>query len=209
MKKLKKVGLIILIFMAFITFSIVYTKFYFIPLYKKILFSKVNIDRHNKIIEEMNINIFIREKETNKLKSTKKEFRESLKGLPQTERNPEIVRSILNFSNASGALLETVHFGEISEVEVKSEIISDKNNTKKEKLIMVPVKLSLKGNYLQVKKFIELLEGDKRIVQIDNISINKNNTQIKMVYYYFNSSVNREEPYDFCNKIYGKEDMFK
>lgn len=156
------------------------------------------------------------------------EYNKKLVSFPKTEKQAEIIKEYIDYSDASGVTLKTVNFSDGKIETEKKDADEDllKENTKvqsqpkkensKENIVVNNVNLTLNCSYENLLKFVNYLEEDKRLMNIINVQINKNDEGMKNVssinaiinLEYYNLSYFKNEKYDFNKGTYGKKDYF-
>lgn len=156
------------------------------------------------------------------------EYNKKLVSFPKTEKQAEIIKDYIDYSDASGVTLTTVNFSDGKSLENKENTDDDlllentkvqsepKKENSEEKIITNSVNLTLNCSYENLLKFINYLQEDKRLMNIINVQINKNTEGMKNVnsinavinLEYYNLSYFKNEKYDFNKGTYGKKDYF-
>jgi type IV pilus assembly protein PilO len=209
-------------------------------LYYSIFLSPIitSITNERKVIASKNIEVasIERLKITNvsnrkKLDEYVKKFEDAIKQLPKTDRNPEIAYNLNGLATKSNITIDSVSFGAISDY---VETTSTENTTKEgkeakdktstasttsQKLKLVPVSISVTGDYASFLSFvssIETIEADNRLAEIGNINISAktdggNSVQAAIsLNYYFSEGTTKEQPtYDnLKDNNVGKDNLF-
>lgn len=209
-----------------------YWQFYMKVYFNGIMFSKTSIDIYNKQIRQASI-IHDKNKDELKILDEKKVlFKSALKILPQSERNPEIIRCLTENCKLNNLKIVQIKINKYEEYGAVSVAASQNNIEEaiddslqpKDKMLIVPVEVQVKGVYPDIKSFIDSLFIDSRAIELSEGSFDKvyqyandtSNAESGMVkadlnfsFLYYNSSVNSEENYDFNSGIYGKWNIFK
>lgn len=216
----------------------------FFYLYYSIFLSPIimSITNERKVIASKNIEVASVErlKITNvsnkkKLDEYVKKFEDAVKQLPKTDRNPEIAYNLNELATKSKITIDSVSFGANSDyveasskentpVEIKpteskvSDATASNTNTTSQKLKLVPVSITVTGDYASFLNFvsgIETIEADNRLAEIGNINISAktegNNVQAAMTLnYYFSEGTTKEQPtYDNLKDTnVGKDNLF-
>ncbi|MBW9144432.1 hypothetical protein K2F40_10200 [Clostridium sp. CM028] len=164
---------------------------------------------------------------TEKLEDIKNIYNESVKVLPENERNPEISYSINTFAAKNKIKLISVAFGQSVNYSSKNSVNNSANITANanevdssidstnHKLMFVPVTVIINGDYSSVLSFISDIEGDSRLAEIVDISMSSTQgeskgTQATIVlnYYSTEGTIKNKPSYDFKDDNVGKSNLF-
>lgn len=220
MNSLEKREKLLLIILALLITGYVYTSFFLNPIMKKI--SEKNVSINEKSSAMLDIEKLKIENKINKakLEKIKLQYDESLKELPNGERNPEISYELKKTADANNISISTIAFGkEVQYLQAglktagENKAVSKKNNS--DNLLMVlPVTLQVNGDYKALINFISDVEKGKRIAEIQDIKLTKNTDKsnsvtgdISLKYYYVNSE-NSKQIYEFKDSSAGKNNLF-
>jgi hypothetical protein len=160
-----------------------------------------------------------------KLNALKVKYQEALKALPQDARDPEIVYNLDTLAVKSNTKISSIVFAagtsNTSQKAANTEnsaASSASNNTAKTNTIgsnmnVLPVTLNLSGDYASVLTFINLLENDTRINEIQSINLAQGgdkNLQVTIItnYYFTAATPKVSQSYDFKDGNAGKGDLF-
>lgn len=202
----------------------------------------ISITNERKVIASKNIEVASVErlKITNvsnkkKLDGYIKKFEDAVKQLPKTDRNPEIAYNLNELAIKSKITIDSVSFGVNSDyvedgstviAQVEGKASEDKTsttnsttNTTSQKLKLVPVSISVSGDYASFLNFvssIETIEADNRLAEIGSINISAkaesgNSVQAAIALnYYFSEGTTKEQPtYDNLKDTnVGKDNLF-
>lgn len=164
-----------------------------------------------------------------------KKFEDAVKQLPKNDRNPEIAYNLNGLATKSKITIDSVSFGANSDyvgtsspenAQVESKAVDGKSvtnnltpNTTSQKLKLVPVSISVTGEYASFLNFvssIETIKADNRIAEIGSINISAkadvgNSVQATIALnYYFSEGTTTEQPtYDnLKDNNVGKDNLF-
>lgn len=228
LKKLNKREKYLLFISVLIFTFIILEEVLIMPLSKK---NDSYVSEVNKLKSEkrkVNDTIINKEKLENELNKVNIEYNKKLVSFPKTEKQAEIIKDYIDYSDASGVTLTTVSFSDgkstvnkestdenllLENTKVQSE---PKKENSEENIVTNNVNLTLNCSYENLLKFINYLEEDKRVMNIINVQINKDSDGIKNVnginavinLEYYNLSYFKNEKYDFNKGTYGKKDYF-
>ncbi|MBU3090569.1 hypothetical protein KPL35_00485 [Clostridium sp. CF011] len=164
---------------------------------------------------------------TEKLEDIKNIYNESVKVLPENERNPEISYSINTFAAKNKIKLISVAFGQSVNYSSKNSVNNSANITANasevdssidstnHKLMFVPVTVIINGDYSSVLSFISDIEGDSRLAEIVDISMSSTQGESKgpqativLNYYSTEGTIKNKPSYDFKDDNVGKSNLF-
>lgn len=163
------------------------------------------------------INVDIEENEQ-QLKVLKNKYNEASETIPKTDRYPQVVKDLEEMSKRSGVKIKTESFSKpavfSSEQETQNANGSDPNITQQQGassltngLSNFTVNLTIEGDFLQAMNFINELENDSRILEVQDFSSTEKATTITVLY--FIAGGEEMEEYEFNNGNYGKGNIFK
>lgn len=188
----------------------IYYMLFLRPVFNKISDAKFQKKTAKSKMEQINIarnSLPGHRKEYYNLKS---EIDNSIRLLPQNEREPEIALQVKSLSDKNGIALTSLDFEKSAE---------EKNTEKDDKIMSVPVVINLTGSYEDAVKFIKGLEDGERIAVINAVKFNLDkkdsksgqvNTEVDASFYFTKSKIaGLDMEYDFNNGKYGKPDVFK
>ena len=220
MNSLEKREKFLLIILAVLLIGYVYTSFFLSPIMKKI--SEKNASINAKSIALLDIDKLKTENKINKakLEKIKLKYNESLKELPNGERNPEIPYELKKAADSNNTSIISIEFGkemQYSKADSKTageNTAASKKNNNEDLLMVLPVKLQVNGDYKALINFINAVEKGKRIAEIQDIKLSKSTDKsnsitgdISLKYYYINSE-NSKQIYEFKDPSAGKDNLF-
>lgn len=228
MKDLSTREKVLLGILAGVIVLFIYFKYIFSPVLDNIIAVKSNIKKYKDDISLIELTKKLNEKQRVELAQLREKFLAAAQALPPMERNPDIVYNLKPLMDKNGIILISSTYGEPSEFtkaqgskETQNNGNSRNNNNNSninkpsiEKLMAVPVNLSVSGDYINIVNFIFSVEMDKRIAEIEDVNISggsdgKLQASISMNFFYTDISENGEIEYEFNNGNYGKTDLFK
>lgn len=167
-------------------------------------------------LETITLDIAKNEKELTDLKG---KYEEASKTIPKTDRYPEIIGDLEDMALQSKVKITNSSFGEVAVVgnTENSSNTSENAETKNQEgtetlgatsgLSTFTVNLTLDGKFNDVMAFVDKLETDNRILEVQNFTSQKDTSTVGVVYYIAGS--NEKEDYDFNNGSYGKGNLFE
>lgn len=222
MENLSKREKLLVILLACLIVLYVYLKFFLNPINDKIKAqTQVLNDKKTEYasMEKLKVSNVKNEK---KLQQIKNKFDESVKALPKNERNPEISYNINSLAIKNKVNVNTVAFGQIADYSAGKKVNNADNATSKntegnnQKLMLVPVTVVISGDYSSMVNFINSIENDNRITEIESVSISsksekQNGLQCNLLLnYYFSTGSDKDQPtYNIKGDNPGKENLFK
>lgn len=227
MKELSTREKILLGILAVVIVLFIYFKYIFSPVLDNIISTKSNIKKYKADISLIESTKILNEKQKVELEQLREQFLSAAMALPPIERNPEIIYNLKPLLDSNGIILNSASFGEPSQfTETQSNMgtqnggnsqSNSSNNASKpvvEKLMAVPVNLSISGDYINIVNFISAVEKDKRIAEIGDVSISggsngKLQASVSISYFYADTANKGETIYEFNKGSYGKPDPFK
>lgn len=224
LRKLEKREKALLAFLAAILVFYLFESVILAPVMKQVSDErKINADYKGKLqdIDRMKSENKVNSKKSAELKGT---FDKNVKALPESERNPEITYNLKTLTDKSGVVINSVSFGTPKEYAPKAkdnaqkkqqESAGDSKNNK-EKLVMVPVTAVVQGDYGKIVDFVESLEKDARLAEVESVNISaKDKNQISVLqatvnmnYYYSYTGDKIEVKYDITDEKSGKDNLF-
>lgn len=168
-------------------------------------------------LQTISLDIAKNEKELTDLKG---KYEEASKTIPKTDRYPEIIGDLEDMALQSKVKITNSSFGEVAVVgntENTSNSTSENQENKNQEgaetlgatsgLSTFTVNLTLDGKFNDVMTFVDKLETDNRILEVQNFTSQKDTSTIGVLYYIAGS--NEKEDYDFNNGSYGKGNLFE
>lgn len=158
------------------------------------------------------------EKNEQELKVLKGKYDEASETIPKTDRYPQVVKDLEDMAKRAGVKIIGEGFGKptvFSNVkEAQNANGADPNAPQQQGetsltkgLSNFTVNLSIEGDFLQAMKFINELENDSRILEVQDFSSTGKATTITILY--FIAGGEEMEEYEFNNGSYGKGNIFK
>jgi type IV pilus assembly protein PilO len=196
----------------------IYATFFLLPIFKNISTSRSIIDRYKSNLSQMGSIEASNMKAKEVLVDLTKKYSAYIKKIPLMERDPEI---IYNFK-----LLADKASTHINNIVINDPLIGKPGIVLSQKLFVLPVTLSINANnYISIMNFLNSLEHDKRVAEVQGISIQNTigsgnqgigtavtsvtNANLSVNYYYLESTSPQAINYEFNKGVYGKPDMFK
>ncbi|WP_194191827.1 hypothetical protein [Clostridium chrysemydis] len=164
-------------------------------------------------LQTISLDIAKNEKELTDLKG---KYEEASKTIPKTDRYPEVIVELEDMAIQSKVKIYNSSFGEVSVVgETKDEEEEKQKNDDEVNTEISPisglstftVNLTLNGKFNDLMAFVDKLENDNRILEVQNFTSSKEYSTLGIVYYIAGS--NEKEDYDFNNGSYGKGNLFE
>lgn len=141
--------------------------------------------------------------------------------LPGIAKEPEITYDLKKLADKAGVTIASVSFSPASDFDPLTltkpgeKVTMTKFKIPQGKLMNMPANVVYSGTYSAVLNFINNVESDKRIAEVQNLNISssgQDKLQISMGinYYYLNKSDKSTVKYDFLqnSSAYGKSDIF-
>jgi Tfp pilus assembly protein PilO len=173
----------------------------------------------------------VKEKLDNQLKEVTVLYNASLLEIPRQYRNSEIAYQLKALCDANSTVLSSISLGAGTALTVNPTSTpstegtntkgtnTESTNTQGTKtaangIYMVPVVISITGNYNEIMNLVKAIENDTRTSQVGTIGISSGtkgeglNASISLVFYYINNGEDAEETYNFNTGTYGKPDLF-
>lgn len=216
-----------------------YYSFFFKPVMGKAKTVEENVKKYEIQVDKIRNAKTLIEKQKADLEKLKVQLLETLKVMPDRERNPEISLNIKNLASANGAAVNSINFGQPVEFKPQDNQKKDENSSQNtqnngqsntqnngqkeqtnaqnqgEKLYAVPVTVSISGDYGQIMNFISAVEKDKRIAQVVTAALSKGQDgkltgNLSIVFYYSGGVSEDPTNYGFNDgRADGKADLFK
>ena len=163
------------------------------------------------------INVDI-EKNEQELKVLKNKYNEASETIPKTDRYPQVVKDLEDMAKRAGVKIKTESFSKpavfSNEQETQNANAADPNAPQQQGessvtkgLSNFTVNLSIEGDFLQAMNFINELENDSRILEVQDFSSTDKATNITILY--FIAGGEEMEEYEFNSGNYGKGNIFK
>lgn len=226
MKKLSSNEKILIIVLSIFILGFIYQKYFLSPVLSEIQSVNQKIVTSTDKVSNIKIAQAQNKKQAIELKDIQLKFQQDIITLPQNERNPEIPYSIKKISDDSNKVIinnitlgkgtEYVVAGNSKTPSASSSPVEKKTTTLNDKLMACPVTLNVSSDYISLISFIAALEKDKRIAEIDSVTISEGDkvsniltASIILNYYYIGSAKEDSIKYEFNNGIYGKDNLFK
>ena len=216
MKNLSRTDKMILWGLAIIFILFAYYQFFILPFTTKISDTKVSIEEKQLLSDKIK-NMEIQNK---KLKSEivklSEEYEKSKQLIPVDIRDPEIQKDLQTMGVNSAVDLKSLVFGGESIFVLNKKDTSAANaQPVKGSLMVIPVSLSFSGTYANCMKFIQTIEESKRISELSNINIFKDqsgivNVSVSVNYYFIKGDEEDKKniEFDFTKPGEGKTDLF-
>lgn len=211
----------ILIALAVILIIVCYVELFLIPMTDKI--SQISQDtkdinmklgKMSVTAEKYNENKKIKEDLDSKVEDASDE-------LPGIAKEPEITYDLKKQADKAGVTIASVSFSPASDFDPLTltkpgeKVTMTKFKIPQGKLMNMPANVVYSGTYSAVLNFINNVESDKRIAEVQNLNISssgQSKLQISMGinYYYLNKNDKSTVKYDFLqnSSAYGKSDIF-
>lgn len=162
-------------------------------------------------LKTINLDIEKNEKE---LDTLKEEYNKASETISKTDRYPQIIRDIEDMANKSNIKIESQSFTKPALfTDEQGNDVSNKekdqatNGVSTEGLASFTVDLNVKGSFVDLMSFIDKLEEDSRILEVQRFNSNDKGANIELVYYIAGGQ--EQEEYDFNDGNYGKGNIFK
>lgn len=211
----------ILIALAVILVIVCYVEIFLLPMIGKISDTNQDIRDTNSKLQSMNVT-------TEKYKSNQQlktdfdsKVAEASESLPSIPKEPEISYDLKTQADNAKVNISSISFGASSDFDPititrPGETVNVKKlNIPDGKLSTMPADIICSGQYDAVLNFINNIETDKRIAEVQTVSIsniNANSLQVSLNinYYYLNAKDNSNVGYKFVkdSSAYGKSNMF-
>lgn len=195
------------------------------PLLVRIANAKAQINKYEVELKNIDKIISLSDKRKNQIDELSAKIEDVYKALPQKERNPQIAYILDTFADACNVSINSLSFGERQDYaadqkdgDSQSEDAKMQNVKGTEKddnvgLLVVPVTITITGEYNSITDFIEKVENDKRIAKVEQVNMLKNEgilqSSINIDYFYIDTDKAEDGGYDFNSGTYGKSDLFK
>jgi Tfp pilus assembly protein PilO len=168
----------------------------------------------------------VKEKPDNQLKEVTVLYNASLLEIPRQYRNSEIAYQLKALCDANSTVLSSISLGAGSALTASptSAPSTEGTNTKGTNtqgtktaangIYMVPVVISITGNYNEIMNLVKAIENDTRTSQVGTIGISSGtkgvdlNANISLAFYYINNGEDADETYNFNTGDHGKPDLF-
>lgn len=225
MNSLAKREKILIIIVAGLILMYVYVTFFLNPLNIKIGNEKQLLTKKTEEYSSIEKLVSSNKSNNKKLDTIKKKFDESVKALPKNEKNPEIAYNLNTLASKSSVVINSVTFGQIADSSGNKSATTNNNtntitntnnvNSSSEKLMYVPVNVIVSGAYPSIVNYINNIEKDTRISEIESVSISSNATDKSVLQctlvlnYYFTAGNSKDQPdYDINSGDSGKDNLF-
>lgn len=136
-----------------------------------------------------------KEEELANLKAT---YEDASKAMPKGDRYPELSKELKDKASKEGISISSMVFSKPEIYNTNAEEVPTAESTETSKadgLLQYNVSLSLKGTLDKAMNFIKVLEEDKRIMKVENIT--STNDKVDITLSYIVTSSDEEENYDF------------
>ncbi|MCM8711513.1 type 4a pilus biogenesis protein PilO [Clostridium sp. SYSU_GA19001] len=208
MKNLSKREKIMLITASVLLVLYGYFRLLLLPVITEIQVTTKNINKYTEELNSQNSIKLISQNNKNQLEELKSKIQETLKALPESERNPEIAYKVKVLGDKSGVDIDFLSF-ESAQIAKQDE----KNSLNELGIIQVPLTVQVIGEYKNILNFINSIENDNRIAEVDRVEISGEDSKLKasisFSYLYMEAENKKDVQYDFNKGNYGKEDLFK
>lgn len=185
-----------------------YFRLLLLPVITEIQVTTKNINKYTEELNSQNSIKLISQNNKNQLEELKSKIQETLKALPESERNPEIAYKVKVLGDKSGVDIDFLSF-ESAQIAKQDE----KNSLNELGIIQVPLTVQVIGEYKNILNFINSIENDNRIAEVDRVEISGEDSKLKasisFSYLYMEAENKKDVQYDFNKGNYGKEDLFK
>lgn len=180
---------------------------------------------HIKDTEKINVSL------KSKLTKLQAKMDETSKALPDSQRIPELERNLKPMIDKDGLAFGSINFGQAAQAQLTNNsqtAAASTTNTAQTQtqqaqqtntargsisLMSQPINISCTGDYNSIMKFLDDVERDERLSQIDSVTFSPSgnliSSAISLHYYYTTNSKQQDLKYDFNNGKYGKDDLFK
>lgn len=211
----------ILIALAVVLIIVCYAELFLIPMTDKIS----QISQDTKDINLKLGNMSVTAEKYNENKKIKEDLDSKVEDasdeLPGIAKEPEITYDLKKQADKAGVTIASVSFSPASDFDPLTltkpgeKVTMTKFKIPQGKLMNMPANVVYSGTYSAVLNFINNVESDKRIAEVQNLNISssgQNKLQISMGinYYYLNKNDKSTVKYDFLqnSSAYGKSDIF-
>lgn len=152
----------------------------------------------------------IEEKES-QLVELRVQYEEATKVVSKTDRYPELVKEIRELANMNNLKIVTEGLGAPTVfAQAASEVPAEGGEAQAanpaEGLKTMAITLSLEGDFNNALAFINKLEEDKRILEVQSFNSTDKTTTVNLMYYIAGGE--EAEEYDFNTGSYGKDNLF-
>ncbi|HEY5560726.1 MAG TPA: type 4a pilus biogenesis protein PilO [Clostridiaceae bacterium] len=219
MKNLSKSDQLVLAGIGILFLLFLYYQFLINPALTKISDLNQQITNKKQTVEDITNMEIVNTKLKKKIVELKTKYETSKKLLPSELRDPEIENDLNKVAISNKVTMSSMSFGSSSDYNpgavVATNVNSKSASTQNGKLMLVPVSMSIMGQYKDIMNYIVALEKADRISEVENISIYKSgiNSSINVglvVNYYFVSSNDNSQSitYAITPPTTSKADLF-
>jgi Tfp pilus assembly protein PilO len=231
MKNLSKSEKILITVLLIVVVAYVYFQYLIIPVSNDIDTSKSNIEDYNNELLQLRIVSATNKKLAEDINSLKEKQVEYQKILPNTDRAAEIIRDFKKLGDSNNLTINSLALGQASEYTVQDDTqkVNENNNSATNnnqdnstqasvvKSMMLPVIITITGDYKSIMGFIKSIEEGTRIIEVTSVNMtpggtdkeNAINASLNVNIMFIEDGSTDKNQYDFNNGIYGKEDLFK
>lgn len=207
-----------------------YYQYIISPAMNKIQTANTNITNYKTELTELKILATSNIKLEESLKDLKTKQTEYISIIPESERNPQIIRDIKVISDNSKIAITSITFGKGVEYKLAVDPKAPAAQATSVKPMTVPVNMAISGDYNSIMNFIKSLEDSSRITQVDSVNVTSSaaptastatttnliktgetnlTVAITASILYVTDGTIVENQYDFNNGSYGKDNLFR
>lgn len=211
----------ILIALGVILVIICYVEIFLMPMVDKISQVRQETEEVSTKLNKFTVTTAQYNSNKSKKDDLDKQVEEASKALPSIPKEPEITYDVKSQADNAKVQISAITFSGSSDFDPLTITMPGENSKIKNlkapdgKLMNLSANIVCSGNYNALLNFINNIETDKRIAEVQNINVasagdDKLQISLSINYYYLEKQGNSNEAYDFLksSSSYGKSDMF-
>jgi type IV pilus assembly protein PilO len=231
MKNLSKSEKFLIALLLIIVVAYVYFQYLIMPVSNDISAVKSKIEEYNNELLQIRIFTASNKKLSEDINTLKEKQVEYQDFLPNTDKAAEVIRDFKKLGDSNKLIINSLALGQASEYTTQdnaqkasennnSEANNNQANSTQESIVksmMLPVTITVSGDYKGILEFIKSIEEGTRIIEVTSVNISsegndkENSIKASIIanILFIQDGTKVKNQYDFNNGIYGKEDLFK
>lgn len=234
MKGLNKSEKILISILLVMLVGYVYYQFVITPVSSKIQTAKSNIDKYEQELLQVKVMEASNKKLAEEVKTLKVDYDKNVKLMPKSDMSAELIRNLNRLAVENKVVLSNLTLGNGAEYKTptdttnttaSSNTTETNQNTQQTqvqtsstKVMAIPVTLNISGDYSSFTSYINVLENNTRLTNINSVNVTPKGTNagdgqltvtLNASVLYVQDGTNSANIYEFNNGSYSKENPFK